>query len=847
MGGQRTKRQPRRLALGVTLLLARVLAVVGGGAGLALTDSTLLAPPAAAHNVAQGNTRVFLEPEDADLLLDRAEAGGGGIQAGDVLDYIIQFEPIDNGATTGVGGYVTFYPPSFTEVVGAAVVDHVGNDFVDIPVAEAGPINDGPGSRGSQTWGAPFAAAGQGSLAQLYGDTGIWYSTSPETAKYVGDGVDPDTTPLGDNGYVTDPTACNQLNDVGFCRAHNLWDHEMVDRFGDNSYVGRIVPSGRGNTPYGAGSPVAGPDTHYGQDWRAQVGPWTRVTYPGSQIGTGVAPVTDPGPVAPTAATAWLPTSAGVALDESNPDHDDITAVRWAVGRLTADPDSIDDLMWVRVQLRFTSPPTSCPVDAEVFGGDADIDDAGKDNMWRYYVPVPAFGAACLTLDKVGPAVVEPDGDITYTIRVGNITATPVTDVVLADALPAGTTFVAASDGGTVGGGVVTWPTIASLGPGETRNVTLTVQAPGTAGLTVTNEVTAVSDQTGLIADRWDTLMAANTADLVVTKTDGTDPVVQGEDLEYTVTVTNNGPSTAVGTIVTDDLPPGTTLVSATPSVGTCSGTGPLSCSVGDLAPGASATVAVVLDAAAPGTVTNTATATSTTPEAFPDDNTDDDQGAVEVGVEAAAGQQADVGAPLDEPAVVEHEDLVCSHDGRQPMGDHHRRPSPQRLVQSGLHRGLVLGVEVAGGLVEDDDAGVLEQHAGDGQALLLAARQPVAPLADQGVEPVGQGGDDVPDAGGPAGLLQLVVGDVGPGVTQVGAHGLVEEVRVLGDHADGPAQGVLGQVPHVVAVDAHRALGDLVEAGDEGGEGRLARARRADQGGHGAGGHDGGEALQHR
>ena len=52
---------------------------------------------------------------------------------------------------------------------------------------------------------------------------------------------------------------------------------------------------------------------------------------------------------------------------------------------------------------------------------------------------------------------------------------------------------------------------------------------------------------------------------------------------------------------------------------------------------------------------------------------------------------------------------------------------------------GLVLGVEVAGGLVEDHDGRVLQQHAGDGQALLLAAGEAVAPLADDRVEAVGQ------------------------------------------------------------------------------------------------------------
>jgi uncharacterized repeat protein (TIGR01451 family) len=56
-------------------------------------------------------------------------------------------------------------------------------------------------------------------------------------------------------------------------------------------------------------------------------------------------------------------------------------------------------------------------------------------------------------------------------------------------------------------------------------------------------------------------------ADLAITKTDSPDPVITGNNLTYTVTVTNNGPDTATSVIVTDDLPAETTFVS-------CSSTG---------------------------------------------------------------------------------------------------------------------------------------------------------------------------------------------------------------------------------------------------------------------------------
>ena len=70
-------------------------------------------------------------------------------------------------------------------------------------------------------------------------------------------------------------------------------------------------------------------------------------------------------------------------------------------------------------------------------------------------------------------------------------------------------------------------------------------------------------------------------------------------------------------------------------------------------------------------------------------------------------------------------------------------------VLQGLLHRHLGLGVEVGGRLVEDDDVGRLEQQPGDGDALLLAAREPVAAVADDGVEPVGQGVDQREDLRG--------------------------------------------------------------------------------------------------
>src|SRR5207244_3959129 len=93
---------------------------------------------------------------------------------------------------------------------------------------------------------------------------------------------------------------------------------------------------------------------------------------------------------------------------------------------------------------------------------------------------------------------------------------------------------------------------------------------------------------------------------LAITKT-GPASVTTSSPITYTVTATNNGPSPATGVTVTDTLPAGVGFVSA--SSGCTNASGTVTCSVGNLASGASAIITI--SATAPstaGTITNTAT-----------------------------------------------------------------------------------------------------------------------------------------------------------------------------------------------------------------------------------------------
>jgi uncharacterized repeat protein (TIGR01451 family) len=101
-------------------------------------------------------------------------------------------------------------------------------------------------------------------------------------------------------------------------------------------------------------------------------------------------------------------------------------------------------------------------------------------------------------------------------------------------------------------------------------------------------------------------------ADLAAGMTESMDPAVAGVDLTYTVTAMNTGPDAATGVTMIDTLPRGLSFVSAAPSQGTCStalvgGRTRVTCALGTLAAGASATVAIVARPTAAGLFTNVA------------------------------------------------------------------------------------------------------------------------------------------------------------------------------------------------------------------------------------------------
>lgn len=451
----------------------------------------MLAQPSSADSVAQVSTAKRISRQTVALIdpQGRPVVGGTGsdtvIKVGDVLTFIIQFTPVPNGAYRGLGGYITDYIPQNTEVVGARIVDAAGNT---VPPHRGGLASDGLGPRGSGGYMTPLI---DGSMSQLYADTGIFFSTDPRTARAPTGSVAGEAFITLNNGLpmTVSPTGADQLGKIlGVTApyyAHNTWDLTQVFAFGGGG--GGAIGRGTGNTPehignagFGYGSFVAGPDTWYQLEAThdatlgplgpstvkasAKVGPWKRIRTTGGEIGRRGVGATPPSSTQ-IMPSPGIPTRVGIPaliggdllgydLSTSNPLPAGTNAVRFALGELV-----VGDEYYAEISLRVKGLPLD-PVSkmdincAEVTGGDASSRDqsggsGGKDHTWRYFLPAPSCVLLNLLFEnKVDKVLANAGSTLTYTIEGKNLSTAMQTGVQVRDCfrpgdvtlIPAGTT-----------------------------------------------------------------------------------------------------------------------------------------------------------------------------------------------------------------------------------------------------------------------------------------------------------------------------------------------------------------------------------------------------------------------
>jgi uncharacterized repeat protein (TIGR01451 family) len=213
--------------------------------------------------------------------------------------------------------------------------------------------------------------------------------------------------------------------------------------------------------------------------------------------------------------------------------------------------------------------------------------------------------AADLSVTAVlGSAAVVAGQSASYTVTAANAGPSTANTAVLTGTVPSGLTGVTATSAGgtcTVTGTKATC-NHASIASGSTRTMTVTGNVPSgetpgtsyTLGASITSATyeTNQSDNSASVSNA-----VTGSADLDVAMTYSPSAPAGGDTITYTVTVKNNGPSTARTIVLSDPIPIGSTNAVATLPGGTCAttSTGTIECTLASLASGATVTATITM------------------------------------------------------------------------------------------------------------------------------------------------------------------------------------------------------------------------------------------------------------
>jgi uncharacterized repeat protein (TIGR01451 family) len=221
------------------------------------------------------------------------------------------------------------------------------------------------------------------------------------------------------------------------------------------------------------------------------------------------------------------------------------------------------------------------------------------------------------------PQPATPLGAFTYTLQASDLGPSDSTGATVTMPIPPELTGATTSTPGcAIAGGVLTCTLNLTAGaPATVITVTGTIAGTATGSMTATATVAAGPGETDPVLTnntRSDTVNIVSVTALSVAKTGPAFAIVgSSTPITFTVTAHNGGPSIATNAVVTDTLPAGLTLVSVTPSVGTCTTSPSITCSLGTMATGATETILITatVDSSVPHGTTITNTAHLTTAE----------------------------------------------------------------------------------------------------------------------------------------------------------------------------------------------------------------------------------------
>ena len=210
-----------------------------------------------------------------------------------------------------------------------------------------------------------------------------------------------------------------------------------------------------------------------------------------------------------------------------------------------------------------------------------------------------------------------------------------------------------------------------------------------------------------------------------------------------------------------------------------------------------------------------------------------DELALVQLGIQAAEGEQLGMAAHLTDSAHVDHTDDIGLDDCAEAMRDDDGSALGQEFLERVLDQRFRDHIDARGGFVHDQDARIRQDGAGDGNELALADGQVGAVFQDFGCITIGQVAHEGVEIGRSTSGGDLVVRGVGTSEADVLGNGAREDEGILRDQAHLRTHGTLLDLPDINAVDQQRAFAGIIEASDQIGDRRFARAGGSHQRDH--------------
>ena len=178
---------------------------------------------------------------------------------------------------------------------------------------------------------------------------------------------------------------------------------------------------------------------------------------------------------------------------------------------------------------------------------------------------------------------------------------------------------------------------------------------------------------------------------------------------------------------------------------------------------------------------------------------------------------------------VVQNDDHIRILHGGHPLGDDQLGGAGDILGEGLTDHRIGLGVHGGGGVIQNENLGLLQQRPGDAQPLLLTTGYVGAALLDVGIVAVRPVHNKLVSAGEFAGVDDLLVGGVGVTPAQIIPDGAGEQHVLLEHHGHVVPECLQVVLPHVHTAYLDGAFAHIVQPGNQlhqGGFGRTGTAQ---------------------